>query len=313
MIEVTPLTNGNANGHPAQHGQIGKPPPPVLRFSDLLGDFQAATQEAFDARVHGVRRGPGAFLPELDEILGGVYQPGFHELMGNTGTGKTAFAMQTAAESGYPAIVFTTEMHPVELFRRHIARVTRTPLHALKDGSLHPDDAMKRARRAVEAAPHMALVDATRDFVTADQIKVLARAFRDSAQSKHVLVVIDSVHTWADGMPGGASEYERLGAGVRALVSLALELNAPVLGTAERNRMSMEKAGVNAGAGSRKLEYGAESVINLDLEEGKEAPLLPPGQKPIKLKVEKNRNGAYGMTVKATFHGSYQCYEPRVG
>ena len=129
----------------------------------------------------------------------------------------------------------------------------------------------------------------------------VARAIRD--EHPGILVVVDSLHSWADGMPGDADEYARLGAALGALRGLAGALESPVLVIAERNRASMKAGGISAGAGHRRIEYGAESVWELDREE---EDVGPPGEALVTLGLAKNRNGAPGRKVALHFDGARQ-------
>jgi replicative DNA helicase len=301
-----PGTNGKATA-PLSTGD--SPPPKLVRFGDVLGAFRADAQAAFDARVHHTPRGPVTGLRELDDVLGSVLQPGVHIVQGGSGVGKTAYALQVAATCGYPALFVSCEMHLVELLRRHTARVTGTYLDRLKSGELAPDDAVRKAEQAIAAAPWLALVDATQSHLTPPLLKDFAQAVKGDA--RHVLVVVDSVHSWAEASPLGLSEYDTLNAHLGELRRIAALLNCPILGVAERNRVSMKEGGLNSAAGSRKFEYGAESVVGLAVDDGKDAPVLPPPQKPITLTVEKNRNGASGMRLKAVFNGALQRFADR--
>ena len=201
-------------------------------------------------------------------------------------------------------------MHLVELLRRHTARVTGTYLDRLKSGELAPDDVVRMAQQAIAAAPGLALVDGTQAYLAPGLLLDFVRAVRGEA--RHGLLVIDSVHSWAEKAPDQWTEYEALNGGLAALRTLASRLNCPILGVAERNRASMATGGLNSSsAGSRKFEYGAESVIGLQVDEGQEAPKLAPPEKPIKITVEKNRNGASGMSLKAIFNGALQKFSDR--
>ena len=66
--------------------------------------------------------------------------------------------------------------------------------------------------------------------------------------------------------------------------------NVRVLAIAERNRAKMSTGGLDASAGSRRFEYGAESVLALNREKDEGAD----GEAKITLTIEKNRNGASG-------------------
>ena len=308
---MTSVPHPGGNGKPPP--SVGdSPPPQLVRFGDVLGAFRADAEAAHKARVEGVSRGPGTGLRELDDVLGGVLQPGVHIVQGGSGVGKTAYALQVAATCGYPALFVSCEMHLVELLKRHTARVTGTYLDRLKSGELAPDDAVRKAEQAIAAAPWLALVDATQGYLNPKLLKEFVVSTRDDAgEAKHVLVVVDSVHSWAEASPLALSEYDTLNAHLGELRRIASLLNCPILGVAERNRASMREGGLNSAAGSRKFEYGAESVIGLAVDEAKDAPVLPPPQKPIRITVEKNRNGAAGMSLKAVFNGALQRFSDR--
>jgi replicative DNA helicase len=95
-----------------------------------------------------------------------------------------------------------------------------------------------------------------------------------------------------------------LNLGILALRQLAHDLNVPVLFISERNRDGMKSGGMNAGAGSRKIEYGAESLFDLDKEE--ESELNGAGERLITLKIPKNRHGEQGVKIPLYFNGALQ-------
>lgn len=276
--------------------------PRLTRFSDLLGDLSTDAASAHDAYVNGTPRGPVTTLRTLDRELGGALSPGTHVLHAGPGAGKSALALQIAATCGFPSLFVSCEMSPLELLRRHTARVTGTFLGRLKSGELEPADIVSAALKACSAAPQLAIADCTRGFAPAEWILTAAEALRGDA--RQVLVVVDSLHSWADGVPGDADEYTRLGAALGSLRTLAGVLDSPVLIIAERNRASMKAGGLSAGAGHRKIEYGAESVWELDRDDDQQ----PSGasEHTVTLKLSKNRNGAVGKKIALRFHGALQ-------
>jgi replicative DNA helicase len=282
-----------------------QPQPRLYALSSLLGDFRADATAAHEARTSGKPRGPITGIASLDRELSGALTPGVHGIHGNAGAGKTAFAWQVAASCQCPALFVTCEMGPVELLRRLTARATSTYLGRLKSGEMTPAEAEARAREAIESAPQLHMVDAT--IAAASPQYLLQAASIVRGDSKHFLLVVDSLHSWAGALSStapGASEYETLNAGVAALQSMAAKLQAPVLFVAERNRDSMKSGGLNAGAGTRKIEYAGETVISLDRDT--DAREDGGGEVPVKLKFAKNRNGAAGRTVDLLFHGALQ-------
>jgi replicative DNA helicase len=157
-------------------------------------------------------------------------------------------------------------------------------------------------RRAAATAPNLALADATLAFASPEWIKDAALATRGEAE--HLLIVVDSVHSWAEMAPGDLPEYEALNAALASLRALAGALSCPVLAIAERNRASMKGGGLSAGAGSRKIEYGAVSV--LDLARDLDKPADSAGEVEVTLTLAKNRHGAAGKKVHLRFHGAFQ-------
>ncbi len=284
--------------YPAQPEQK----PRLCRFADLVSEVEADARAASEARTNGTPCGPVTGLKQVDIELGGALPPGPSILLGNTGTGKTAFALQTAASCQCPALYVSCEMSPAELLRRHMARVCGDYLNRYKTGEIPPDEMVKKARQAAAAAPLLALVDATRAYASPLYLRDVAEAAR--GDSRHILIVVDSLHAWIEGAAGGATEYDAINTGLAALRTVAYQLACPMLIICELNRASMKAPDVNSGAGTRRIEYGAETVLILDRKEN--APLNGAGEVELALKFAKNRNGAAGKSVKLFFHGARQ-------
>lgn len=286
--------------------------PRLLPLADVLGLALADAEAAYEAKQSGQPLGPLSGITWLDRELGGCFVPGLHVLHGEPGTGKTALALQIAAAAACPALFVTTEMGPAELFRRHMARVTGTYLGRLRSGELSPEMFAQLAREAAAAAPMLAFLDATRAYADAVLLRELGTVWRERhGGATHLLVVVDSLHSWAAGAPvglGADTEYERLNAALYALQRLALELAAAVLVVAERNRALMASKSQSAGAGTRRIEYGAETVLAIQREgEGDWTPDAA-GEYSVCLHVVKNRNGATGPKRDLRFHGALQTF-----
>jgi replicative DNA helicase len=274
-----------------------------MRLGDLIGALRDDAAAAYEARQTGQPRGPVTRIPQLDDVLGGALQPGVHVLHASPGAGKTALALQIAATCGFPALFVTCEMAPLELLRRITSRVTETYLGRLKSGEYDPSRVVQLAEQTCQEVPDLALMDATTAPADAEHMVMVARALRGDQRS--VLVVVDSLHSWSSAaLAREGDEYARLAAGLSDLRGVAQLLTAPVLVIAERNRASMAKGGMSAGAGHRGIEFGAESVWSLNRDE--ETMAGPLGDVPVKLKIEKNRNGVAGKTVNLSFYGATQ-------
>jgi len=229
-------------------------------------------------------------------------------MLGGSGVGKTALALQLAAACECPALYVSCEMTALELMRRLCARNSKTFLGKYKDGTLSPSVVATHARQLAEDAPLLAIADATTAYASPTWIEEKARAIR--GESAHVLVIIDSLHSWASSAGLEASEYELVSAAAKELRALAARLECPVLAISEMNRASMSRGSkddkLSAGAGSRKIEYGSESVISLEADSDEMDE--PDGSKPITLTFAKNRHGAKGAGIKLLFHGALQSY-----
>ncbi len=289
-----------------------------VRINSLLDEWDADADARAEARKTGQPLGPMTGLVRLDAALGSALEPGLHQLHGNTGVGKTAFALQVAASCGCPCLYVSCEMRALELLRRITARVTSTFLGKFKSGELAPEQSRLLVRQAAKATPALALLDATVAPASAKLIgdravlnKVTSSGDNADAPPHH-LIIIDSLNSWAEGAYPGVPEYEQLNTALAALREVAALLACPILIINERNRSGMEKGGVNSGAGSRKIEYGAESVLDLDREKDKEGKPLPEdasGEVSITLRIGKNRNGTTGKPMELKFNGALQRYK----
>lgn len=283
--------------------------PRLVRFSDLAADWERDAIEAHDARINNRPRGPVSGLPQLDTILGGNLQRGSNVLHGGPGAGKTALALQIAGSCECPSLYATFEMSVLELARRVTARETGTYLGRLKSGEFTPRDSLALFRQACAHVPLLTFADCTETLADVGWLQQAATAAR--GDHRHILIVMDSVHSWAETATGaGVSEYDALNAALARLRGLAASLGCAVLAVAERNRASMQSGGLSAGAGTRKFEYGAEAVI--DLARPKDAREDASGEVDVVLKLEKNRHGAAGGEVRLRFHGALQRFREAV-
>jgi len=278
--------------------------PRLYRLDDLLQAFADDAAAAHQARATGLPRGPVTGFPTLDAEIGGYLCPGLHMIHGGPGVGKTAFGLQVAATCGAPALYVSCEMAPLELFRRMMARVTGTFLGRLKSGEYPPDRARALAVQTCDQVPGLAIADSMIGYASPDWLRQRAEEIR--GDHPHVLLVIDSLHSWAHGADVNDSEYECLNAAIRALTRLAGQLAAPVLVIVERNRANMDKGGMNAGAGTRRIEYTGELVLGLDRDENETMDMA--GEVTLTARIEKNRNGVKGKAIPLLFHGALQRY-----
>lgn len=286
----------------------------VVSFRDLLDEWEQDAIDAHEAFTTGQPRGPVTGFPTLDEHLGGWLPVGFNVLHAAPGAGKTAWALQVAADCGAPALYVTAEMAVLELMRRHTARVTRTYLGKFKRGLIPPAQSVELARKAIEAAPYLSILDCTTVPLTPEELATEAAQVKGTFRD--LLVVVDSIHAWAPGWCADDSEYEYLASAVGALRQIGTVLRCTVLGIAERNRAARKTGGQDASAGHRIFEYSAESVLELNREMTKNADtgqmeeVMPDanGDVNVTLRISKSRHGAQGHKVNLRFNGGFQSW-----
>ncbi len=289
-------------------GDLPSVPPSLERLAVLgLAELAAAAEQeviqAEAARQAGRQLGPSTGFVGLDDIVGGHLKPGVHVLLGGTGVGKTALALQIAATCGAPTLYVTAEMAPVELFWRITSRVNGVFLGRLRSGELDAGARTQFFTATAEACPRLWIADATEVPAAMDQIAEAVAAIRGQEAP---LVVIDSLHEWADAVaPHGASEYESLGRALRMVRDFARRDGVAVLGLAEQNRASMSSGGLNSAAGSRKFEYKGHTVLDLQADENDKGDSWP---KRVELRIHKNRSGSHGMVLPLEFDGRTQSY-----
>ncbi len=281
-----------------------EPQPRLLRMCDLLDEFTEDAAARHAAKLSGKPMGAVTGFKKIDEAIGGALAPGLHIVHGSPGSGKTAFGLQIAATCQCPALFVTCEMSPIELLRRLTARISGQYLGRFKTGEMTPEQARGYAQNAVARVPMLAMLDATRAPALRQNIQQAAETTRRLApENPHLLIVVDSVHSWVRGWQSEADEYAALNTGLDILRMTAQELNCAVIGIGERNRASMKTGGQNATAGTRGFEYASESVM--DLQAKKDEPDAD-GKTHIEITLSKNRHGSPGRRIDLMFSGRLQ-------
>jgi len=284
-------------------------PPPMYSLAALVDAATADAQARYDAKKAGKLLGAVTPISKLTDALGSYLAPGIHILHGSPGSGKTAFALQTACECGCPAMFITCEMAPLELLRRITARVTDTFLGKFKTGELPPEKARELYQAAATASPSLDILDATTLPLTpadlAERAQTIRATHRD-ADHDHFMIVIDSVHSWAKGWQVETDERETLNYALAEIRKIASKVEAPILCIAERNRASKDTGGQAASAGTRMFEYVSESVIELHRPANSKADNY--GDIAVHAEVSKNRHGAITGKIDMLFNGRTQTF-----
>lgn len=283
---------------------------PSYRLRDLVVELEAEQRRRIAAIAEGRAIGPTTGFRTLDKELGGALFPGLHFLQAAPGAGKTAFALQVAAVCGYSTLYVTTEMAPLELFRRMIARETRTNLTALND-RMTSEEIRSLAQRTAESLQQIVLLDGTLSVAAEDTIisasTDLLREFESSP-----LIVIDSLQIWARSASRSQaySDYEVMGDAVRTLGAVAAELGSPVLCITHRNRAGQIRGGMHASKGTGEIEYCAETILELNRDDEEQGPNSA-AEVDVTVGILKNRHGSAGAEIKLRFNGALQMFREK--
>lgn len=247
-------------------------------------------------------------FPTLDKLTGGL-RPGLFCAHGEPGSGKSLFALQVASRS--PAIYVSAEMSALELLRRLVAHVTQTDKQQVMSGYETEQNEMRKLQQTLAIAKDLQLVDASSSVYKAQHLSDDILKLKQTHE--HVLVVIDSLHSWALPLAEeGSSEYEAINGAMVALRAISSKHQVPILFLAERNRSSMKQGGLSAVAGSRKAEYGADMVMSLDWDQQSNPEggleLTNDAPREVVLRILKNRFGAPGAEIHMMADLAYQTF-----
>ena len=274
-------------------------------IDQFVANFQqwAKTGEDTDALRYG--------LTDLDRMLGGARPGQLIVLAAATGVGKTALGLQFArtwAESGHPVAIFSLEMPRQQLQERLLASIAGVSLNGLTRRSTPNTDELEKVIAAKDrlADLPMHICDAT--SLTPAKLADTARLLRDQSGIK--MLVIDYLQLL---------DFERREnrnvevAGVtRAVKTLALEMNVPILLLSQLNRDSTRekrRPRLHDLRDSGAIEQDADVVLFLhDPERVKDSP--GPGYfaepaRDLELIVAKQRQGPLGA-FSVRFDGERQ-------
>ena len=298
----------------------GEPLPGLddVRVSGFLADALARVKARCDGReLPLVTPWPG-----LNSMIGGGLWPGLVVLTGNTGSGKSQWALQVAlaaAQASHPVLYVGLELDRLGLVCRLAALLTPERLQwaDLYLGKVQTPDAFAKAKPVLETVP--LYLDESRPggwyMVDAEKrLKQMLEAYPGGMNRPCRLVVVDFLQ-----IVGGPEKElrERIGRAAYDARILARRHNAVVVlisSTARENYLMMaglarkkeggvkEAKGVDAlGAGdasrfvglgkeSGEIEYAADLVLALCRERQEEGGSVPP----VWLAIAKQRAGVSG-------------------
>jgi replicative DNA helicase len=260
--------------------------------------------------IVGLRTGFG----HLDETLNGLEKGKLYALAAMPGAGKTTLALQmaaTAAQAGELVLYLSLENDAVDLARKTACRLGDVSYTMALKGKMHPEQ-WDMAVGELEQLNGNLFLATPRD--TMPDLHALIEDIQARAGRGVTLVVIDYLQAWVkrSATAGESADVrERIDRFAPALRSIGELYGCAVLAISSQNRAgynpgsspSAEK-GMSALKESGDIEYTCDALMTLQRVQEKDAPTLigRPGT-PLRLSVDKNRQGLTGKPIHLILHG----------
>lgn len=201
-------------------------------IADILHDWQQDLKERKDAGggVRGMRCG----IEPLDVRWSGLCGGQMIVIAGRPGNGKTTLAMniaQSVARGGKSVLVFSFEMHAIELTDKLVSADSGNPLRGLKVGEIEADG-WGRIVDSVTAMRGMRLAIDTGTSRSIDQIRLTCRAH--ALRHGLDLVIVDYLQQVS--APGAETRRNEVEQVSRGLKLMALEMGIPVIALSQMSR-----------------------------------------------------------------------------
>jgi len=279
----------------------------------LLSDFDTRrVAAAANGGVVGVRTGMG----HLDETLNGLEPGKLYFLAATPGCGKTTLALQwaaTVARDGRDALYVSLENDALDLARKTACRLGHVSYADALKGKMRPEDWAYAVGELRELQGRLHLY-APRTVMP--DLDTLIEGVRDATGHAPALVVLDYLQAFAKRAAGGddgAELRERIDRLTPQLRAMGERHGCAVLAISSQNRAGYKEGGMAAMKESGDLEYNADAILTLaplekkELEEWvKDNPRARGGITPLKLSIDKNRQGMTGRPTHLLLNGD-QC------
>lgn len=204
-------------------------------IQDVLTKTQADLERlaSNSSEVTGLSTGFG----NIDKMTTGFHETEFIIVAARPGMGKTAFMLNlatSAAADKKTVAIFNLEMNAEQLATRMISSLGQIPVTKLRTGRLEHND-WKRVNEAMsQLADTNIYIDDT-PGITIGEIKAKCRRLASSPSGLD-LVLIDYLQLVTSSEHYGGNRQQEVSDISRALKTMALELNVPVVAAAQLSR-----------------------------------------------------------------------------
>lgn len=174
-------------------------------------------------------------LPKLDEMLGGLEGGDLILIGARPAVGKSAFATQITshfAELGKKVGYFNLEMQEKQVYERFVAARSGIELTRIRRAIAFQNDEERRFREANEYLERQKGIIITTGAKRISEIRI------DAKRQAYDVIIIDYMQLVRPDRAYGANRYAEVGAISHAVKSLAMEMNIPVIGLCQLNRLS---------------------------------------------------------------------------
>jgi replicative DNA helicase len=244
------------------------------RFSPSQSQsYAAATDQFLSEYVSRAESGntlagiPTGF-PELDELMGGLCEGEFIILAADTGSGKSALALNlslnVARHTGAKVLFVSLEMKGKEVAGRGLCLDAGVNMNAFRTMSVSDADWSRINAATARAATTPLLIN---DDVRVTLARLRAEALLLRQQRDLSMVVVDYVQLLVDAVRRankGISEVEAVGMITRELKLLAMELGVPVLALSQFNKGGTQRVERSPGAKHSATDLKGNSSIGQD-------------------------------------------------
>ncbi len=263
-------------------------------------------------RLGGGMRGVPTGYKDLDNLLAGMQASNLIVLAARPGTGKTAFtlnlAQHVAVKEKMQVGFFSLEMSSEELGDRLLVMEAGIDSWRLKTGKLQDEDFDKLQEAMGVLADAPIYIDDT-PGLSIMEMRTKARRLQMERGLK--LVVVDYLQLMDAGRRFD-SRVQEVSMISQSLKNLARELRVPVIAVSQLSR-AVEQRGTKKPQLSDLRESGSieqDADVVMFLYRAEEAGDMAPSDKmPIKLAIEKHRNGQAGVEIDFMFHGAKQQFK----
>lgn len=174
-------------------------------------------------------------LKKLDDILGGLEGGDLILIGARPAVGKSAFATQITshfAEIGKKVGYFNLEMQEKQVYERFVAARSGIELTRIRRAIAYQGDEEKCFREANE------YLEKQDKIIISTGAKRISEIRLDAKKQAYDVIVIDYMQLVKPDRSYGANRYAEVGAISHAVKSLAMEMNIPVIGLCQLNRVS---------------------------------------------------------------------------